>query len=234
LDVPKGSLVALSALSLMKKEQQSDASAIADEASSTQRAITDRSEVPKRETTASIRMSPSRVLKLYYLASFLIGLVLTVFLVHWIATKEIGIRGGAIVTLSFNVLMIMLLPLVLDWAEMRYFKARFLGLEEIAKTNPNLATSLEEQCKRLDIPKLRLAIVESPSDELFSYGLWRINPRLVLSKSILSGEDHIRMLPSVEAELARFASQDRPLVFLMFTVVQEICQIILLTSHLIR
>lgn len=178
-------------------------------------------------------MSPSRVLKLYYGTTFLIGLVLQIFLVHWISTKEIGIRSAAIITLSLNVLFIMLLPLVLDWAEMRYFKARFLGLEEIAQTNPSLAASLEEQCKRLSIPKLRLAIVESASEELFSYGLWRINPRLVLSQSILAQEDQIRMLPSIEAELARFASQDRTLVFLMFTVIQEIVQIVLLKCHVI-
>jgi len=142
-------------------------------------------------------------------------------------------RGAAIITLSLNVLLIMILPLVLDWAESRYFKARFLGLAEIAKTNPDLASNLEEQCKRLAISKLRLAIVESPSDVLFSYGLWRLNPRLVLSDSMLNEEDQVRMLPSVEAELARFASQDRTLVFLMFTVVEEIFQIVLLATHLV-
>jgi len=181
-----------------------------------------------------LRLSPSRVLKFYYIATFLAGCILEGFLVHWICTKEIGFRAGAIITLSLNVLFTLLLPLVLDWAESHYFKARFLGLEEIAKTNPDLAASLEDQCKRLDIPKLRLAIVESKSDELFSYGLWRINPRLVLSQSLLAKENQIRMLPSVEAELARFASQDRTLVFLMFTVVQEILQLILLTSRLIH
>ena len=181
-----------------------------------------------------LRLSPSKVLKLYYIATFLAGCILQVFLVHWICTKEIGFRAGAIITLSLNVLFTLLLPLVLDWAESHYFKARFLGLEEIAKTNPDLAASLEDQCKRLDIPKLRLAIVESASDELFSYGLWRINPRLVLSQSMLTKENLVRMLPSVEAELARFASQDRTLVFLMFTVVEEIFQLILLKSLLIH
>lgn len=180
-----------------------------------------------------ISMSPSQILKLYYLASFLIGLVLAIFLAHWISTKEIGIRGAAIITVSLNVLLIMILPLVLDWAECRYFKARFLGLEEIAKTNPDLASSLEEQCKRLAIPKLRLAIIESSSDVLFSYGLWRLNPRLVLSASMLSKEVQIRTLPSIEAELARFAGQDKTLVFLMFTVVQMIFQVVLLSSHLV-
>ncbi len=107
----------------------------------------------------------------------------------------------------------MLLPLVLDWAERHYFKARFLALEEFAKTNPDLASVLEKQCKELAIPKLRLAVVESQTNELFSYGLWRINPRLILSRSLLNKESQIKMIPSIEAELSNFASQDRTLVF---------------------
>jgi len=178
-------------------------------------------------------MSSSQVLKLYYLVSFLLGIALTVLLAHWVHTGEVGSRGAAIITLSFNVLMIMLLPLVLDWAEMRYFKARFLRLEEISRTNPDLALVLEDRCKRLAIPQLRLAIVESHSEELFIYGLWRINPRLVLSTSLLAEGERFKMIPSLEAELSRFVNQDITLVFLLFTVVEEILQIVLCKCHLI-
>jgi Zn-dependent protease with chaperone function len=177
-------------------------------------------------------MSPSRVLKLYYVASFVLGCLLTLVSAHWVSSKEIGMRGAAIIILSFNVLLIMLLPLVLDWAERRYFKARFMGLEDIAKTNPDLAVVLEEQCKRLAIAKLRLAIVESPANELFSYGLWRINPRLVLSHALLAEEHQVSMIPSIEAELVRFASQDMTVVFLMFTVAEELLQIVLIRGHI--
>ena len=106
-------------------------------------------------------------------------------------------------------------------------------LEEVAQTNPELASILQEQCKRLAIPNLRLAIVQSPSIELFSYGLWRNNPRLVLSDSFLDVEQVNRMIPSIEAELIRFSNQDMPLMFLMFGIVQEMLLLVLLVSHVV-
>jgi len=178
-------------------------------------------------------MHPSRVLKIYYAVSFVSGVVLTFFLTHWVTTKDVGPRGAAIMTACLNVLLIMLLPLVLDWAERKYFKARFIMLEEVAKTNPELASILQEQCKRLALPNLRLAIVQSPAKELFSYGLWRNNPRLILSESFLDVEQVNRMIPSIEAELLRFSNQDMPLMFLMFAIVQEMLLLILLASHMV-
>jgi len=159
--------------------------------------------------------------------------MLTVLLSHWVATKDVGPRGAAIMTACLNVLLIMLLPLVLDWAERKYFKARFIMLEEVARTNPELASILQSQCQRLAIPNLRLAIVQSASKELFSYGMWRNNPRLVVSDSFLDVDQVNRMVPSIEAELTRFANQDMPLIFLMFGIVQEILLLVLLTIHII-
>ncbi len=83
----------------------------------------------------------------------------------------------------------MLLPMVLDWAERRYFKARFVALEDIAKTNPELALMIGEHCKKLSLPGLRLAVVDTTSDELFSYGLWRTNPRLIIPDALLTQSD---------------------------------------------
>jgi Zn-dependent protease with chaperone function len=173
-------------------------------------------------------MSPSKVLNFYYALAFAIGTVLSIFLAHWVETKDIGVRGAAVLNLSINVFFIMVLPLVLDWAERRYFKARFLLLEELAFTNPELATVLQEQCSRLAIPNLRLAIVHSANLELFSYGLWRNNPRLIVSDSFLTPEEQARIIPSIEAELARFATQDRTMIFLMFAALQEIIQLLIL------
>jgi hypothetical protein len=116
----------------------------------------------------------------------------------------------------------MILPLVMDWAERRYFKVRFMALEEVAKTNPELASVISEQCKRLAIPGLRFAVVDTPSTELFSYGLWRHNPRLVVPGAFLAGDSKTTMIPSVEAELSRFANQDHTFVFLLFTITQVI------------
>jgi Zn-dependent protease with chaperone function len=179
-------------------------------------------------------MHPSRVLKIYYAGSFAAGVILTLLLTHWVSTKDVGPRGAAIMMACLNVLLIMLLPLVLDWAERKYFKARFVMLEEVAKTNPELAAVLQEQCKRLAIPNLRLAIVHSSTEELFSYGLWRNNPRLVMSDSFLDIEQVNKMIPSIEAELIRFSNQDMPLVFLIFGILQEMLLLVLLMTHLIK
>lgn len=163
-------------------------------------------------------MRPSRVLKIYYLLTFAIGILLTLPVAHWVQTQELGGRGAAGMTLCWNVLFIMLLPLVMDWGERRYFKARFLALEEVAETNPELATVIKEQCQKLNLPNLRFAVVDT-TDEMFSYGLWRNNPRLVVSDKFLA-EDKSKIIPSIEAELTRFTSQDHTFVFLAFTIVQ--------------
>jgi hypothetical protein len=114
----------------------------------------------------------------------------------------------------------MILPLVADWAERRYCKARFMALEEVAKTNPELASVITAECKRLSIPGLRFAVVDS-ADELFSYGLWRQNPRLVMPDTYLSAEKPM-VIPSVEAELDRFARNrnDHTAVFAIFCLIQ--------------
>lgn len=130
-------------------------------------------------------------------------------------------------TLSWNVLFIMILPLVLDWSERKHCKARFMELEEIAHTNPQLAAVISDQCQRLAIPSLRLAIVDQPADELFSYGLWGYNPRLILPEKLLLAQQQAVLLPSIEAELTRFTSQDSTMLFLLFTIVQIILELVL-------
>ena len=88
-------------------------------------------------------LSPSKALKLYYLATFLIGAGLTVPLAHWVITDDVGIRGAALSILSINVLFIMIMPMVMDYFESRYFKARFIALEELAQDNPDLKAVLD-------------------------------------------------------------------------------------------
>ncbi|HMY53248.1 MAG TPA: hypothetical protein PK671_09865 [Candidatus Obscuribacter sp.] len=170
-------------------------------------------------------MRPSRALRLYYGATFSLGLLLTVPLAHWVRADDVGMRGAAILILSVNVLFVMILPLVMDWAESRYFKARFLAMEDVAKDNPELATLLTNQCEKLSLPGLKLAVVdEGNQEELFSYGLWRNNPRLILSNQFLKGSIEKEVAPSVEAELTRFANQDHTLVFLLFAGFQVMVQ----------
>jgi hypothetical protein len=173
-------------------------------------------------------MTPSKVLNFYYATTFSVGVVLSFLLAHLVKSNEIGVRGAAVLNLTINVFFIMILPMVLDWAESRYFKARFLLLEELAATNPEVAAVLREQCSRLAILNLRLAIVHSSDLELFSYGLWRTNPRLIVSDSFLSLAEQARVIPSIEAELVRFATQDKTMIFLMFAALQEILQLFLL------
>ncbi len=171
-------------------------------------------------------MRASRILKIYYGVTFLIGLVLTVPLAYLVKIDEIGGKGAAVLILSWNALFVLLLPMILDWAESRYLQARFVAVEEVAKTNPELAQLISEQCEKLSIPGLRFAVVESETanDELFAYGLWRANPRLVVPGSVLANTEKSKLLPSVEAELNRFASQDHTLLFILFAIVQVIVQ----------
>lgn len=150
--------------------------------------------------------------------------MLTIPVALWVNQDELGARGGAIMTLSWNVLFSMILPLVLDWCERKHCKVRFLNIEEIAQTNPELAAVIAEQCQKLAITHLRLAIADTPSDETFSYGLWGHNPRLILPGKYLRAQEKAVMLPSIEAELTHFTSQDHTMVFLLFTVVQVLVQ----------
>ena len=181
-------------------------------------------------------MRPSRLLKIYYVVTFIIGLALTILVAYVVKTSDdLGARGAPIMTLCWNCLFIMLLPLVLDWGERRYFKARFLELEEVAKTNPELAAFITEQCKKLSIPGFRFAVVDTKT-EPFSYGLWRHNPRLVVPDTLLvkepeSAEDLKKVIPSIEAELTRFATQDHTFLFICYAIVQVILQQLIIAFH---
>jgi hypothetical protein len=169
-------------------------------------------------------VKPSRALAVYYAITFAVGVLLTLPISIFLNTHELGAKGAAVMTLTWNVLFIMILPLVLDWSERTHCKARFLNLEELKTTNPELAAAIMEQCQKLSIPSLRLAIVNQGADELFSYGLWGYNPRLILPNALLTDNEKTLLIPSIEAELTRFASQDHTMVFLLFTVVQIVIE----------
>lgn len=171
-------------------------------------------------------MRPSRALQLYYAATFAFGLVFTIPMAIWVRSDELGVRGAAILILSLNILFVMVLPLVMDWAESKYFKARFVALEELAKDDPELAVLLSSQCEKLSLPGLKLAVVSQNGEEMFetfSYGLWRNNPRLFLTDKLISREK-TEIAPSIEAELTRFANQDHTLVFLLFAGMEVMAQ----------
>lgn len=174
-------------------------------------------------------MTPSRILRAYYLATFLLGVALTLLVTHFVAVKELGTRGAGGLILCWNVLFIMLLPLILDWAERRYLKARFMALEEVAKSNPELAEVLRSQCQKFSIPGLKLAVIDTKSDELFSYGLWGSNPRLMVPGYLLNKGNETKVIPSIEAELARITRRDHTVIFLMFAAVQVTLYAILLS-----
>jgi hypothetical protein len=163
-------------------------------------------------------------LSIYYVIAFFLGVGFSIAVSYFLNIGEVGARGAALMTLSWNVLFIMILPVVLDWSERRHCQVRFLELEEIAASNPELAAAISEQCAKMSIPKLRLAVANHNSDEIFSYGLWGQNPRLILPGTLLSAKEPGVIVPSIEAELHRFTSQDVTVVFLLFTVAQILLQ----------
>jgi Zn-dependent protease with chaperone function len=175
---------------------------------------------------------PSKVLRIYYVTTFLIGLGLTVPVAYGVRSEDVGARGAALLILSWNILFVMVLPLILDWAESRYFKARFQALEEVAKSNPELAQMLQSQCDKLALPNLKLAVIDNNDSELFSYGLWGNSPRLIVSNQLLAKHSMEKEIaPSIETELTRFASQDHTLTFLMFAGFQVMALIMLHFLH---
>jgi len=167
------------------------------------------------------------VLTIYYALTFGLGLALAIPVAYWMQSKEIGAWGAILVTLSWNVLFVMILPLVLDWSERKHCKARFLELEEISGRNPELAAVISEHCKKLSIASLRLAVVDQPAEELFSYGLWGHNARLILPEQLLSVSEQGLAFPSIEAELTRFSSQDHTMIFLLFAIMQIVAELVI-------
>jgi hypothetical protein len=172
-------------------------------------------------------VTPSRILKIYYTVTFTIGIILTVPLAFLVQTTEVGGRGAAIMTLSWNVLFVMLLPIIMDIGERMYYKARFVQLEEIATNNPELAAVIKERCETLHIAGCRFAVIDSVDTEVFSYGLWRNNPRLVVPQLLLSNEQ-ASVIPSIEKELVRFSKTEPTLIFMGFAVAQIALQHLLM------
>lgn len=163
-------------------------------------------------------------MRLYLTASCVVGIILTTALSLALKHSVIELNAALILPLCWNVLLMLILPLVLDWSEQKYLKARFMQLEELAENNPELKTYLEAQCQKMALDKIKVAVVDSPVPETFSYGLLRYNPRLIVSSSVLNDEEKAKAIPSIELELNRFAKQEISLYFLAFTVLQIVIQ----------
>src|SRR5579883_3087377 len=121
----------------------------------------------RRHRGADCAMKPSRILRVYLLTSGMIGLLLTVLTIYFLKSGEITPGAALILPVCWNVLLMLILPLVLDWSEQKYLKARFLQLEDVAKENPELKACLEQQCQKLAVSNIRLAVVDSQVDETF-------------------------------------------------------------------
>lgn len=102
-----------------------------------------------------------------------------------------------------------------------------------------MAAVISAQCEKLSIAGLKLAVIPAGSegalapeqDVLFSYGLWKSNPRLVVPDSLLKNEDSGKAIPSVEAELARFSRRDHNVIYLMFAGLQATALALLCMVH---
>jgi Zn-dependent protease with chaperone function len=169
-------------------------------------------------------MKPSRIMRLYLTTTCVVGVLLTAATSVLLKNSIIELNAALILPLCWNVLFMLILPLVLDWSEQKYLKARFLQLEELAQDNPELKNYLEQQCEKMALAKIKVAVIDSPVEETFSYGLLRYNPRLIVSRSMLSDAEKAKAIPSIESELNKFAKQEISLYFIGFTVLQIIVQ----------
>lgn len=171
-------------------------------------------------------MRPAQVLKFYLLGTFLCGLVLCLPVFALIAHGDIEREAGVLLIFCWNVLCLLVMPLILDWSEQKYCKARFLAMEELAKENPELKAFLDLQCEKLALETLRFAITDIGPGDILSYGLLKHNPRLIVPASFIADIDKTKTIPSIELELNRFAKQEISLYFLGFAV----CQAVLLVG----
>ena len=165
-------------------------------------------------------MKPSKILRVYLTSSCVLGLLLTAVTVFLLKRSDIELNAALILPVCWNVLFMLILPLVLDWSEQKYLKARFLQIEDVAKDNPELKACLDQQCQKLAVSNIRLAVVDSASEETFSYGLMRYNPRVIVSSEMMSTDEKAKIIPSIENELNRFAKQEVSLYFLAFVFAQ--------------
>lgn len=176
-------------------------------------------------------MKPSKILKTYLSLSCLLGILLTLLTSFLLRLGYIEFTAAFVLPACWNVLFLLVLPLVLDWSEQKYLKARFMQIEELAQENPELKTYLDMQCQKLSVSQIRLAVVESNGEETVSYGLFGSNPRLIVPKSLLSLEEKSKIIPSIESELNKFARHELSFYFLGFTIAQIFLQQVLFGLH---
>lgn len=174
-------------------------------------------------------MKPASLLRTYCAVTFAVGTLVTLPVAFLINRGDLDLNAGIYLALSWNVLFVMILPLILDWTERKYASARFITLEELAQSNPELKAALDLQCEKLELPGLRFAVADTAGDETFSYGLFRNNPRLILPAKVLSEGERVRMLPSIETELMRFKRRDVTLLFLGFAAAQIALQYLIIS-----
>ncbi len=169
-------------------------------------------------------MQPSRSLNIYLLATFLTGVALSTATVAWVGDGEITAGGAAVLTLTWNVFFLMVLPLVLDWSQRKYFKARALDMKQLSSEHPEIAQAISQECERHSLPGLKMAVVDSVNDEIFSYGLPGVRPRIIISNGMLESAQERMIIPSIEEEIERSARHDQTTIFLLFAAIQIVGQ----------
>ncbi|MEN9205794.1 MAG: zinc metalloprotease HtpX, partial [Thermostichales cyanobacterium DRC_bins_46] len=125
-----------------------------------------------------------------------------------------------ILTMTFNLVVFLISPILMDWAQQLLYRTRWVPLATIEQLSPESAQVIRRVCQehKLGIPKLGL--IEDQNPTAFTYGNFPNNARVVVSRGLFTYLSDEEAATVYAHELGHIVHWDFAIMTLASTLVQ--------------
>lgn len=165
-------------------------------------------------------------LQLYSIATLaaLFGLVFAVLAGFMLAMGVFSLYAAIIITLIFNVVMLFLNPVIMDFTNKWLFKCKFYSYDELKKQNYKFVEFLSALSKKHKIAFPKIGIIADGSITAFTYGSRQNNARIILTQGIIDTLNEDELNAVIAHEFGHIKHRD----FLVMTIASTLLQILYL------
>jgi len=175
-------------------------------------------------------------IRLWLTSLFTLGILFSfVFMVLLLAAYDGGLISAGLMlalTVFFNFLMWLISPWLMDRMQNWFYKSRIVSLDEIRSNKPNLASFIENVCKKHGIRVPTLRILDDMNPTAFCYGSTANRSRLVVSRGLFHYLDEGEAAAVYGHELGHIVNRDFVVMTIAATLVQILYEIYYITIRI--
>ncbi|BFM39474.1 M48 family metalloprotease [Synechocystis sp. LKSZ1] len=154
------------------------------------------------------------VLLMAILTPLLLGALLTMG-IGWILGQKAFLPLlylGLGVTFLLNGSALLFSNILMDWQQRHFYQTQWINLGEVQKYSPEAGELLLRICRRRNIKLPRLGFIDDRRPMIFSYGIFRQQSRLIVSKGVFRYLDNEEIALLYAHELGHILSADSMLM----------------------